>query len=113
MIRTRLCEKVLLVLDDIDDMSQLNDLAESPDWFGKGSRIIITTRYKEVLTLLKVERIYEMNTFNSTVQWEYEVFLSFAGKETRLNFTGHLYEALTRSGIRCFRDDVDLPKGKT
>ncbi|KAK4278754.1 hypothetical protein QN277_016556 [Acacia crassicarpa] len=118
MIRTRLSEKkVLLVLDDINDRRQLRNLAGSPDWFGKGSRIIITTRYKKVLTLLKVERIYEMktmknDTFNSTVQWEYDVFLSFAGKETRLNFTGHLYEALIRSGIRCFRDDVDLPKGE-
>ncbi|KAI9072287.1 hypothetical protein K1719_045748 [Acacia pycnantha] len=27
------------------------------------------------------------DTFNSTPQWEYDVFLSFAGKDTRLNFT--------------------------
>ncbi|KAK4278803.1 hypothetical protein QN277_016600 [Acacia crassicarpa] len=52
------------------------------------------------------------DTFNSTPQWEYDVFLSFAGKDTRLNFTGHLCEAFIRSGIRCFKDDVDLPKGE-
>ncbi|KAK4278809.1 hypothetical protein QN277_016606 [Acacia crassicarpa] len=110
-------KKVLLVLDDIDDMSQLKNLAESPDWFGKGSRIIITTRDKQVLTSIGMERIYKMKTmknesFNSTPQWEYDVFLSFAGKDTGLNFIDHLYNAFVRSGIRCLKDDVDLPKGE-
>ncbi|KAK4278795.1 hypothetical protein QN277_016594 [Acacia crassicarpa] len=61
-IRSLLCDKkVLLVVDDIDDMSQLEYLAKSPDWFGKGSRIIITTRDSHVLTLVEVgQRIYEM-----------------------------------------------------
>ncbi|KAK4278770.1 hypothetical protein QN277_016570 [Acacia crassicarpa] len=51
------------------------------------------------------------NTLHSTPPWEYDVFLSFAGKDTRLNFTGHLYEAFKRSGIRTFRDEVDLERG--
>ncbi|KAK4278793.1 hypothetical protein QN277_016592 [Acacia crassicarpa] len=52
------------------------------------------------------------NTFNSTRSWEYDVFLSFAGKDTRLNFTDHLYHAFIKGGIKCFKDDVDLPKGE-
>ncbi|KAK4278789.1 hypothetical protein QN277_016588 [Acacia crassicarpa] len=51
-------------------------------------------------------------TLNSSPEWKYDVFLSFAGKDTGLNFTNHLYKAFSRSGIRCFRDDVDLQKGK-
>ncbi|XP_054789922.1 disease resistance protein RUN1-like [Prosopis cineraria] len=60
MIRKLFCnKKVLLVLDDLDDTSQLEKLAESSNWFGKGSRIIITTRNKHVLTSCG-GKIYEM-----------------------------------------------------
>ena len=40
-----------------------------------------------------------------TPQWKYEVFLSFRGKDTRLNFTDRLYENLIGRGIDTFRDD--------
>ena len=43
----------------------------------------------------------------------YDVFLSFRGEDTRNNFTGHLYQALSRSGLcSIFRDDIALLKGK-
>ncbi|KAM7466160.1 hypothetical protein LguiB_013722 [Lonicera macranthoides] len=44
--------------------------------------------------------------------WNYDVFLSFRGEDTRKNFTDHLYDALTRAGIRTFRDNDQLPRGK-
>nr|KYP38162.1 TMV resistance protein N [Cajanus cajan] len=53
-------KKVLLVLDDVDDKDRLEKLAGGCDWFGSGSRIIITTRDKDVLIAHKVEKIYEM-----------------------------------------------------
>ncbi|KAL3739430.1 hypothetical protein ACJRO7_020795, partial [Eucalyptus globulus] len=37
-------KKVLLVLDDVGNRDQLSKLAGKSDWFGPGSRIIITTR---------------------------------------------------------------------
>jgi hypothetical protein len=51
VIKKRLCSKmVLLILDDVDDkLGQLDKLA-GKDWFGLGSRIIVTTRDKKVLT---------------------------------------------------------------
>nr|XP_027095396.1 disease resistance protein TAO1 isoform X2 [Coffea arabica] len=52
---------VLLVLDDIDDANQLNALAGGRDWFYEGSRIIITTRTKEVLPQNIVDEVYEVN----------------------------------------------------
>ncbi|KAI9079565.1 hypothetical protein K1719_038469 [Acacia pycnantha] len=52
------------------------------------------------------------NTLTLSPEWDYDVFLSFYGKDTRLNFTDHLYEAFISSGIRCYKDDVDLPRGK-
>nr|GEW27252.1 hypothetical protein [Tanacetum cinerariifolium] len=43
-------KKVLLVLDDVDDVKQLEFLAATRDWFGPGSRIIITTRDMHLLS---------------------------------------------------------------
>ncbi|CAH1435565.1 unnamed protein product [Lactuca virosa] len=51
VIRRRLCsKKVLLVLDDVDDVEQLEFLAATRVWFGAGSRIIITTRNEHLLS---------------------------------------------------------------
>ena len=48
-----------------------------------------------------------------TPQWKYDVFLSFRGKDTRNNFTDHLYFALKQKGILTFRDDEKLERGKS
>jgi hypothetical protein len=45
-------------------------------------------------------------------EYKYEVFLSFSGKDTRKTFTDHLYAALDRKGIKTFRDDEELERGK-
>ncbi|PNX78735.1 disease resistance protein, partial [Trifolium pratense] len=42
--------KVLVVLDDVSDKEQLEILIGTLEWFGKGSRIIITTSDKQVLS---------------------------------------------------------------
>lgn len=42
-------KKVLLVVDDVDDIRQLESLVDR-FWFGFGSRVIVTTRDKHVLT---------------------------------------------------------------
>ncbi|XP_039169484.1 TMV resistance protein N-like [Eucalyptus grandis] len=50
MIKTRFHDnKVLIILDDIDNRDQIMRLAGEPNWFGGGSRIIITTRNVEFL----------------------------------------------------------------
>uniref|UniRef100_UPI001CB8943E disease resistance protein RUN1-like n=1 Tax=Erigeron canadensis TaxID=72917 RepID=UPI001CB8943E len=55
-IKHMLCRrKVLIVLDDVDDHEQLEALAGSHDWFGDGSRVIITTRNKQVLISHRVD----------------------------------------------------------
>ena len=48
-----------------------------------------------------------------TPRWKYDVFLSFRGKDTRNNFTDHLYFALKQKGISTFRDDEKLERGKS
>ncbi|KAM7511558.1 hypothetical protein LguiB_010433 [Lonicera macranthoides] len=46
-------KKVLIVLDDVDEKSQIDKLAGNCDWFGAGSRIVVTTRNKDVLDALE------------------------------------------------------------
>ncbi|KAH0641304.1 hypothetical protein KY285_037890 [Solanum tuberosum] len=41
----------------------------------------------------------------------YDVFLSFRGKDTRKNFTSHLYFRLCQVGVNTFIDDEELRKG--
>ncbi|GJW78976.1 Toll/interleukin-1 receptor domain-containing protein [Tanacetum coccineum] len=58
LIESRLCHSnVLIILDDVDDRKQLEALAGSHEWFGDGSRIIITTRDEHVLRTRKVDHI--------------------------------------------------------
>lgn len=61
VIRDRLRnKKVLIVIDDVDNLDQLKQLAGEPDWFGLGSRIIITTRDEHLLVAHGVERLYKV-----------------------------------------------------
>ena len=48
---------------------------------------------------------------SSTCRWDYYVFLSFRGEDTRNGFTGHLYRALFDKGINTFIDN-DLRRGE-
>ncbi|XP_030444384.1 disease resistance protein Roq1-like [Syzygium oleosum] len=52
-------KKVLLILDGVDKKKQLEKLAGDLDWFGPGSRIVITTRNKNLLLQCGVNAIYE------------------------------------------------------
>ncbi|GKE20596.1 Toll/interleukin-1 receptor domain-containing protein, partial [Tanacetum coccineum] len=45
-------------MDDVDDRDQLEALAGSPNWFGDGSRIIITTRDEHLLRKHKVDHVF-------------------------------------------------------
>ncbi|KAI6680461.1 hypothetical protein NL676_034342 [Syzygium grande] len=49
-------KKVLIVLDDLDKWDQLSKFAEKRDWFGLGSRIIITTRDTNFLPIEEQNR---------------------------------------------------------
>ncbi|KAG6675688.1 hypothetical protein I3842_15G115900 [Carya illinoinensis] len=61
VIRHRLCSKrVLLILDDVDEFVQLENLASDHNWFGLGSRIIITTRDRHLLHNPKADSVYEV-----------------------------------------------------
>ncbi|XP_031121032.1 TMV resistance protein N-like [Ipomoea triloba] len=65
LIKERLRSKrVLNVLDDIDDISQLESLAGHRNWFGSSSTIIITTRDVHLLSDLRAHEKYMVKTLN-------------------------------------------------
>ncbi|CAL8174353.1 unnamed protein product [Prunus armeniaca] len=57
-------KKVLLILDDVDHISQLDKLCGNQDWFGPGSRIIITTVNEQLLIANGVERRFKVQELN-------------------------------------------------
>nr|XP_023890756.1 TMV resistance protein N-like [Quercus suber]XP_023890757.1 TMV resistance protein N-like [Quercus suber]XP_023890758.1 TMV resistance protein N-like [Quercus suber]XP_023890759.1 TMV resistance protein N-like [Quercus suber] len=46
-------KKILLILDDVDELKQVENLLGKSNWFASGSRIIITTREKKLLSTLR------------------------------------------------------------
>ena len=58
--------RVLVVLDDVDNLRQLEHLVGKHDWFGQGSRILITTRDRHLLDAHGVDKPYhEIEELNS------------------------------------------------
>ncbi|XP_023757836.1 disease resistance protein RUN1-like [Lactuca sativa] len=107
---------VLIVLDDVDHHDQLKALAGSHNWFGEGSRIIITTRDEHVLTAHKVDVIHNitllsddeaMNLFCKLAPQEYRSKEDYEllSKEV-ISYSGGLPLALTVLG--CFLCDKDI-----
>ncbi|XP_059649500.1 disease resistance protein RPV1-like isoform X2 [Cornus florida] len=58
-------KKVLIVVDDVDQRIHLDALVGKCDWFGSGSRIIVTTRDKHILNLTEVNWTYEPEELDS------------------------------------------------
>lgn len=51
-------KKVLRILDDVDQSDQLEILGGEKDWYGKGSRIIITSMNRDLLVKHGIEEPY-------------------------------------------------------
>ncbi|CAJ1933837.1 unnamed protein product [Sphenostylis stenocarpa] len=96
-IKSRLgFKRVLIVLDDVDNIEQLNNLIGREVWFGHGSRIIITTRDKHLLDLGQVNNRYEVKVLND--QESLELFCQSA---FRKSFPETNYEYLSNRAMRC------------
>ncbi|XP_062028727.1 TMV resistance protein N-like [Rosa rugosa] len=81
VIRERLSNKrVLIVVDDVNDSEQLSKLVGNTDWFGSGSRIIITTRDKHLLTAHDINQVYELKELSHCEALELFKLLAFKEK---------------------------------
>ena len=64
-IKNILCSKrVLIVLDDVDKIEQLDNLAEKNGWYGSKSIVIITTKDISLLNQHGVDKFYEVKELN-------------------------------------------------
>ncbi|KAM0961793.1 hypothetical protein ACFX2I_021007 [Malus domestica] len=59
-------KRILIVLDDVDNVEQLSALVGNRDWFYEGSRIIVTTRDRSVLPGHLVNKLYEVRELDSS-----------------------------------------------
>ncbi|TYI58412.1 hypothetical protein E1A91_D11G356200v1 [Gossypium mustelinum] len=58
-------KKVLVVLDDVDNVQHLKCLVGRRDWFSLGSRIIVTTRDEHLLQSYRIDDVYKPTTLNT------------------------------------------------
>ncbi|PKI60118.1 hypothetical protein CRG98_019462 [Punica granatum] len=72
-------KKVIILLDDVDEVDQLKALAGDLAWFGPRSRIIVTIREKTVLDLFRIKNIYELTRLSE--YQAFELFCKHAFKE--------------------------------
>lgn len=63
-------KRILVILDDVDDSDQLYKLIGDLTWFYTGSRVIITTRNKHLLTQLKVHGKYKVSLLDKSESLE-------------------------------------------
>ncbi|CAM8949675.1 unnamed protein product [Rhodiola kirilowii] len=55
------CKRVLLVLDDVDELKYLPHPFDHPEFFGTGSKIIITTRNEELRKVRLFKRLFKIS----------------------------------------------------
>jgi hypothetical protein len=98
-LKERLAQKkVLLVLDDVNELDQLMALCGSREWFGPGSRIIITTRDMHLLRSCRVDQVYviqEMDEIESLELFSWHAFKQSCPTE---DFATHSKDVIAYSG---------------
>ncbi|XP_070667495.1 disease resistance protein RUN1-like [Malus domestica] len=78
-------KKILLILDDVDELEQLNNLAEV-EWIGEGSRVIITTKDRGLLESYGVKFIYKVRKLNDDEALELLSLNAFGRNEPPDNY---------------------------
>jgi dephospho-CoA kinase len=104
MINEILCrKKVLIILDDVDELAQIENLLGKCDWFAPGSRIIVTTRDKHLLTSLG----NGLSTYKVTGLDEHEAIELFSEHAFRRNKPNEGYLELANQFI-CYAKGLPL-----
>ncbi|XP_020229206.1 disease resistance protein RPP2A [Cajanus cajan] len=85
-------KKVFIVLDDVVTLQQLEYLIEDYDFLGPGSRVIVTTRDKQIFNL--VDEVYKVKELSSDQSLQLLCLTVFGEKQPK-----HGYEDLSRSVV--------------
>ncbi|PKI31359.1 hypothetical protein CRG98_048250, partial [Punica granatum] len=91
-------KKVLILLDDVDHIDQIKALAADVGWFGQGSRIIITTREKDVLEQFHVPDLYEVPLLDEGHALELFCMHAFRNKSPRPDLAEQALEIVNITG---------------
>ncbi|PNX80137.1 NBS-containing resistance-like protein, partial [Trifolium pratense] len=111
-------KRVLLVLDDVDNLEQLHALCGSREWFGEGSKIIITTTNRQLLKEHGADHIYRVKELDENESLELFNWKAFSQATSQEGFaelsrqvvaySGGLPLALTDLGIHFNSETVDI-----
>ncbi|KAK9205240.1 hypothetical protein WN943_015507 [Citrus x changshan-huyou] len=96
MIGSRLrYRKVLLIIDDAFDLKQLESLAGKHEWFGPGSRIIITSRDEHLLMTHGVDEVHKLKVLHDD-----EALQLFCKQAFKTNQPWKEYEQLSKYVVK-------------
>ena len=91
-------KRVLVVLDDVDQLVQLDAMAKETTWFGPGSRIIITTQDKKILNAHKINQIYHVDFPQNDEALQIFCMYAFGQKAPNDSFEQLAWEVIELSG---------------
>ncbi|KAK3417782.1 hypothetical protein EUGRSUZ_H03746 [Eucalyptus grandis] len=99
IIKERLrIKKVLLLLDDVEENEHMDALVGKRDWFGEGSKLIVTTRRKDVLDVWEVDWRYELTCLNSYQSLQLFRKYAFRGESLTNNYISQSMRAVHIAG---------------
>ncbi|XP_058729210.1 disease resistance protein RUN1-like isoform X2 [Vicia villosa] len=99
MLKQRLSQnRVLFVLDDVNELDQIKALCGSHKWFGPGSRIIITTRDLHLLNLCRVDNVYKLEEMGESESLELFSWHAFKQPSPAEDFATHSTNVIAYSG---------------
>ncbi|KAK9080139.1 hypothetical protein SSX86_001814 [Deinandra increscens subsp. villosa] len=87
--------KVIIVLDDVNHADQLAYLAGGLDWFGPGTRIIVTTTNRDLLNAHKINEIYLCEEMKDD-----EALSLFSQSAFKQSHPTHAYEKLSNDIVK-------------
>jgi hypothetical protein len=117
ILKERLSQnRVLFVLDDVDELDQLKSLCGSREWFGPGSRIIITTRDMHLLRSCRVDRVYTIEEMDESESLELFSWHAFKQPCPPEGFATHSTDVIAYSGrlplalevLGCYLSDCEI-----
>jgi len=91
-------KRVLFVLDDVNQLDQLKALCGSREWFGWGSRIIITTRDMHLLRSCSVDQVYAIEEMGESESLELFSWHAFKQPYPIEDFAKHSTDVIAYSG---------------
>ncbi|KAF8029753.1 hypothetical protein BT93_E2244 [Corymbia citriodora subsp. variegata] len=90
-INSMIAFKVLILLDDVEDVDHLDVVVGELSWFGPGSRIIVTSRKSDILLKFKEAETYEVEPME-----EDEALQLFSKQAFQSNSPSKGFESISR-----------------